>query len=118
MKKTVLPEFDVNSRIIKMMADHGWTQYELARRSKVAQATIASWNAGRSQPTIEKLERICKAFGISLSEFFGDEEKVFKGCNVDKEFDLIVKRLDDEQKSHLYSYAGYLDSEFSRKHRR
>lgn len=65
---------DVLARITKLRLNRGWTDYELAKRSGLPQSTISSWYTKNMLPSITSLECICRGFGISLSQFFLDEE--------------------------------------------
>lgn len=50
----------------------GWTEYQLAERSGLPQSTISSWYRKNMVPTIPSLEKICAAFGITLSQLFAE----------------------------------------------
>ena len=52
----------------------GWTEYQLAERSGLPQSTISSWYRKNMIPTIPSLEKICQAFGITLSQLFAEGE--------------------------------------------
>ena len=55
----------------------GWTEYQLADKSGLPQSTISSWYRKGMMPTIPSLEKICNAFGITLSQLFaGDNDAV------------------------------------------
>ena len=56
------------------MNARNWTTYTLAEEAGVGQSTIANMFRKQQVPKIETLEKICKAFGITLSEFFADGE--------------------------------------------
>lgn len=64
---------DVTKRIESLMAQRRWTIYRLGKESGLSQSTLAHIFRKDSAPTIATLETICKAFGITLSEFFGGE---------------------------------------------
>lgn len=54
-----------------------WSEYQLAERAGLPQSTISSWYRKNMVPTIPSLEKICDAFGITLSQLFaGDDESV------------------------------------------
>ena len=53
---------------------HGWTEYQLAERSGLPQSTISSWYKKGMTPSFSSLEKICDAFGLTLSQFFADGE--------------------------------------------
>lgn len=63
---------DVLAKISKYRKDRDWTEYELAERSGLPQSTISSWYRKNMMPTIPSLEKICAAFGITLSQLFAD----------------------------------------------
>lgn len=52
----------------------GWTEYQLAERSGLPQSTISSWYKKGMTPSFSSLEKICEAFGLTLSQFFADAE--------------------------------------------
>ena len=52
----------------------GWTEYQLAERSGLPQSTISSWYRKNMIPTVPSLEKICHAFGITLSQLFAEGE--------------------------------------------
>ena len=61
---------DVLARIIELRDARGWSEYQLAEKSGMAQSTISSWYRKRMLPTISSLEKICDAFDITLAQFF------------------------------------------------
>lgn len=61
---------DVLSRITSLRMGRNWSEYQLAERSGLTQSTISSWYRKNMMPSIPSLERICDAFGITLSQFF------------------------------------------------
>lgn len=99
---------DILQKITTMRLEKGWTEYELAERSELTQSTISSWYRKKLIPSIPSLEHICNAFGISLSQFFLDDncysEKITK-----EQVDILKRwnRLTKEQQKRL---ADFLDS--------
>ena len=61
---------DILATIAKYHEDRGWTEYQLAERSGLPQSTISSWYRKNMVPTVPSLEKICTAFGITLSQLF------------------------------------------------
>ncbi len=59
--------------ITRLRLQRGWSEYELAMRADIPQSTISTWYRKNQQPTIASLEKICKGFGINLSQFFAEE---------------------------------------------
>ena len=67
---------DTNERLRRLLAERGWTEYRLAKKCGLNQSTIANIYRRNTVPSIATLEVICKGFGITLSQFFADEEMV------------------------------------------
>ena len=69
---------DVLAAILKYKDERGWSEYRLAEQSGLPQSTISSWYSKNASPTVASLEKICNAFGITLTQLFaeGDEAVV------------------------------------------
>lgn len=61
---------DILATITAYREARGWTEYQLAERSGLPQSTISSWYRENMLPTVPSLEKICQAFGITLSQLF------------------------------------------------
>lgn len=62
----------VNNRLAEIISDLGETQYGLAKTTGLSQPYINKIINGHKTPTIETLEKLCKALGITLAEFFDE----------------------------------------------
>lgn len=69
---------DVLEKIRQYRIERNWTEYQLAEKSELPQSTISSWYRKKQTPTIQSMEKICKAFGITLAQFFTDEDSEIK----------------------------------------
>ena len=47
---------------------------KLAERSGLPQSTISSWYKKSMTPSFASLEKICDAFGVTLSQFFAQDD--------------------------------------------
>ena len=65
---------DIIAKIDELKKDRNWTDYDLSQQALITQSTIASMRARNSLPKIETLQAICSAFGITLSQFFLEDE--------------------------------------------
>lgn len=63
---------DVLGKIRALMERYGWSEYQLARRSGVPQSTLNSMFRKNNSPSLYNLDLICKAFGMTLSDFFAE----------------------------------------------
>lgn len=61
------------SRIQTYQMERGWSDYQFSEIADIPQTTISSWYCKGSIPTIPTLKRVCKAFGITLSQLFAEE---------------------------------------------
>ncbi len=61
---------DVKQRIKELMDMRGWTEYRLAKEADISQSTLANMFKRNNVPTLPTLEIICKAFDITLVQFF------------------------------------------------
>lgn len=69
--------FSVLKKIETEKAKRGWSDYQLAQNADINQSILSTWKQRNIEPSLASIEQICKAFGISLSEFFAEEgEKV------------------------------------------
>ena len=67
---------NVTERIEQLMKRRGWSVYRLSKESGVPQSTLAHIFRKDSEPTISTLETICDSFGITLSQFFAEDDFV------------------------------------------
>lgn len=63
---------NILAAITKYRTERGWTEYQLSERSGLPQSTISSWYRKNMIPTVPSLEKICDAFGITLSQLFAE----------------------------------------------
>ena len=67
---------NIIEKIEKLKQERGWTDYELAQQSMITQSTIASIKSRKSPPKIDTLQALCNAFGITLAQFFLEDEQI------------------------------------------
>ena len=67
---------DINERIRKLLNEHGWTPYRLAKESGLSDATVGNLFRRNTVPSMATLEAICNGFGITLAQFFTEGEVV------------------------------------------
>lgn len=76
---------DVLQRLKDIMNEKEISEYKLAKLSKVPQSTINSMFRKYNNPSIYTLESLCNGLGISMSEFFYQENN---DTNVIKDSEL------------------------------
>ena len=92
---------DILSKIERLRKERGWSEYELAKRSGIPQTTLSSQHRRNHMPTIMTLEALCKAFGITMSQFFADSNVPVDLTDEQREMLEKWQALDDNQKKAL-----------------
>lgn len=75
MSKRDKATFDILGRIREECVRRNWSDHALAKYAGLKPSTISSWYGKNLEPTVASIEKVCKAFGISLSEFFRQPEQ-------------------------------------------
>ena len=63
---------DAQKRIKQLMEERGWTDYRLAQEANLSHTSITNVVKRNNAPTLPTLEVICRAFGITLAQFFAE----------------------------------------------
>ena len=93
---------DILATITEYREDRGWTEYQLAERSGLPQSTISSWYRKNLIPTIPSLEKICNAFGITLSQLFAEGDTVVSLTSSQKKLLDRWSRLSEDQQNAVF----------------
>lgn len=67
---------DVIQRIKKLSTERGWSEYRLVKETGLASSTIANIYHRDTIPSLPTLEILCQTFGITLSQFFSDDNMI------------------------------------------
>ena len=93
---------DILETITKYREERGWTEYQLAEHSGLPQSTISSWYRKNLIPTIPSLEKICSAFGITLSQLFAEGDTVVALTASQKKLLDRWTRLSEDQQNAVF----------------
>lgn len=97
---------DVVNRIKTLCKEREWTEYKLSKESGIAQSTLSNLMHRGNSPSIVTLQKICKAFNITIAEFFESD-----GREEDESLKRLMKiyrQMNDRQKEKLLTYAANL----------
>ncbi len=94
---------DILSVITSYREERGWTEYQLAELSGLPQSTISSWYRKNMIPTIPSLEKICAAFGITLSQLFAEGNEPVSLTDSQKKLLECWARLSKEKQDALFA---------------
>ncbi len=93
---------DILGTIAIYRQERGWTEYQLAERSGLPQSTISSWYRKNMVPTVPSLEKVCAAFGITLSQLFAENNEPVALTPSQRELLDKWDRLDEEQQAAIF----------------
>ncbi len=94
---------DILSVIAQYRVERGWSEYQLAERADLPQSTISSWYRKKIVPTVPSLEKICAAFGITLSQLFAEGDEPVALTPQQRRMLEVWSRLDEEQQRIVFS---------------
>ena len=93
---------DILGVITQYREERGWSEYQLAEKSGLPQSTISSWYRKNMMPTVASLEKICDAFGITLSQLFAQDDAVSLTASQRKLLQAWAK-LNEEQQEAVFA---------------
>ena len=99
---------NVLEKIKRLQEERGWSTYKLAYEAGLTQSTLSNMFARGTCPTVDTLEKICDAFGISLADFFEEDDR--KAHVSKEELELLRKyrALTDKEKDAVKSMIDAL----------
>ena len=62
-------------RIFELIEEKGLTAYRVSKDTGISQASLADWRKGRSNPKIDKLQKLSEYFGVSIGYLTGDADE-------------------------------------------
>ena len=92
---------DILERLRELQLQHGWSDYKIAKEAGISPNTVSNIYRRNNVPRIETLELLCGAFGITMSQFFADNDLV----EITPELKELFEKwsaLSNEQKSALW----------------
>lgn len=93
---------DVIKRIDDLMRERQWSDYKLAMESGLSSSTIANIHRRNTVPSVPTLEAICSAFGITLAQFFSENNLTIQLNNEQIDWFNHWIGLTEKQKQLIY----------------
>lgn len=94
----------VIERISQLAAEKQITPYELINIADISNAAVYDWLAGKAEPTLKSVIKICEALHVSLERFFCESDFL-------RERDMICvkwSRLTDDDRTFVLRLIGAL----------
>ena len=92
---------DIMQRLRELQQRYGWSDYRIAKEAGLSPNTVSNIYRRGNTPSMVTLEALCKAFGITMAQFFAEDELVELTPELRKLFDKWTA-LNDEQKAALW----------------
>lgn len=94
----------LGSRIRQYRQQRGYTQEALALSSGLNVSFLGDVERGTKKPSIESLEKLLKALGITFQEFFDFEAEIkpFKDCSALEKLNIRLQGLSDDEIEMIY----------------
>ena len=67
---------DILQKLIRLQKQHGWSAYKIAKEAGLSPNTVSNIYRRNNTPSMVTLEALCKAFGITMAQFFAEDEMV------------------------------------------
>jgi len=96
--------FDVSARIQELCASRSWTYYRLAKASGIPYSTLSTMLHKTNVPSVPSLIKICEGLGITLAQFFSDQDEVSKLTADQKNCLSLWNNLDERSKTLAAAY--------------
>ena len=91
---------NIVEKIDRMRTERGWTAYRLSQETNISQQTVLNWFSNPNiVPSVSAIASVCEAFGITLAEFFSENELVEVSDDVKKLYHDWCLLSKDEQAS-------------------
>ena len=78
-----------------------WTDYRLAQEANISQSSLATLFSRQTPPKLEMLQSICNAFGLTLSQFFLENENIEILSDTEKKMLQVFRKLSPKQQKAL-----------------
>jgi len=90
---------NVLKKINKIRLERGWSIYRLSNESGISQSTLTNMFNRETLPSITTLECLCNAFGITMSEFFKEENIDKQNEDLNSELLNLFSKFSEEEKN-------------------
>lgn len=110
-----MDEIDINGRIRQLCDARGWTVYRLAKESGITYSTLCTMLNKSNLPSIPTLLKICNGLGITLAQFFDENNENVMLTNEEKKVLVMWGSLTPQSKAAAEKYIGFLYHEQSEK---
>lgn len=100
---------DIIEKLRKLKDENNWSNYRIAKNCGLSETTINNLFKRNNSPSLATIEAVCGAFGLSLSQFFlNDNESLVALTQQQKEFFDLWESLPQKKKDLVIRYVDIL----------
>ena len=103
---------DVTQKLMLILEDRGWSEYRLAKESNLPYSTVLNIFQRNNQPSISTLEAMCNGLGITLAQFFTEDESLVMLTEEQKEILEKYEALSKAQKEMIVDLLNVMFRHF------
>ena len=92
---------DILKKLKELQDCYGWSDYKIAKEAGLSPNTVSNIYRRGNTPSMVTLEALCRAFNITMAQFFAEDDLVELTPELRKLFDKWTV-LSDEQKAALW----------------
>ncbi|SCI95120.1 DNA-binding transcriptional repressor PuuR [uncultured Ruminococcus sp.] len=105
---------DVTKKLMLILEDRGWSEYRLAKESNLPYSTVLNIFQRNNQPSISTLEAMCNGLGITLAQFFTEDESLVMLTEEQKEILEKYEVLSKAQKEMIVDLLNVMFRHFEK----
>lgn len=99
-------DFDISARIKELREQKGISTNKLSNMAGLSQSYVRKLEKGTTKPTVESLDLLCQALGITFEDFITYKEKSLLELQAIK----IISRMNDSQLEGFCKLMGHEDN--------
>ena len=103
-----MADFNVADRVLELCKARSWSLYRLAHEADMPYSSLSTVLYKTVSPSLVSIEKICSGFGITLSQFFSEENELAKLTVDERECLLYWKQVDSDDKRLVFAYMQAL----------
>ena len=109
----------ISEKIFELILRNGMTQKEFSEETGISQGTISDWKRKGTNPSADKILKICEVLKVTPYELLGENEIERKAvdlemCAANTEEKMILegfRNLPDRKKERILGYLAALQEE-------
>ena len=90
---------DILKRIKQLQNERCWTNYQLSAETGIPQSTINNMFSRKTLPSMTSLIAFCRAFEMSLSQFFSEEDYNIILAEEEQSLIFMFRKLNKKNKN-------------------